>query len=131
MKFLCTIALTFSVMLTCCGCSTTARGPHRPAIVNHAVYIKLKNPADANEIIADGDRDLRMIPGVVEYYAGKRMETGRPGVDESFDVGFYLGFRTIEDYEAYLHHPAHVAAVEKWKPRWESIKICDVIDQSP
>lgn len=128
MRFISCPQFAMAVIMMCSGCASTVQLPHRPALVNHAVYFKLQNPAEADELIADCDRDLRWIPGVVSYYAGKRPEPARPNADDSYDVGFYLGFNSMEEYQRYLEHPAHVAAVEKWKPRWVSIRICDVID---
>ena len=126
------LIIGLTVFLSCCvGCAPTARGPSRPALVSHSVYIKLKNPADAAEIIADGDRDLRTIPGIKSYYGGTRLEPARLGADDSYDVGFFMAFGSREDYQRYLEHPKHVAAVEKWRPRWESIRIFDVIDPTP
>src|SRR5262245_26312185 len=118
------------------GCETTPRSragglPPRPALINHIVFFKLKNPQDAAELIADCDRTLADIPGVVSYYAGKRLDTGRTNVDANFDVGFYVGFNSKEDYARYVDHPNHIAAVNKWRPRWESIRIEDVIDETP
>jgi len=109
----------------------TTNAAARPAVINHVVLFKLKNSNDASELIQDCDRDLSGIPGIVSYYAGKRLDIGRPHVETNFDVGFYVGFQNQTDYAAYLSHPKHVAAVAKWNPRCESIRIQDVIDETP
>ena len=116
---------------TMAGCAVAPRGPARSAPISHAVYFKLKNPADVDELIADCDRDLRGIPGIVTYFCGRRLDQGRSSVDASFDVGFLVGFNSTADYQRYLDHPNHQAAVAKWKPRWESIRIDDAIDPTP
>ena len=131
-----TIILLISMAVTLIGCETTSRHragalPPRPALINHTVYFKLKNPQDADELIADCDRTLAAIPGVVSYFAGKRLDTDRPNVDADFDVGFYVGFNSQTDYATYVDHPNHVAAVNKWRSRWDSIRIEDVIDATP
>ncbi len=110
------------------GC---AGGPARPAAVNHPVFVKLKNPADAPALIADCDARLAAIPGVVSYYCGTPLDTGRASVDLGFDVGLYLGFASVADLEAYVAHPDHVALVNDWKPRIEWLRVHDVMDESP
>ena len=127
-------AITFTLLalaIMSIGCETTHPTSHRPALINHGVYVKLKNPADADELIADCDRNLAHFPGIVSCYTGKRLDTGRPGIDRTFDVGFFAGFMSQDDYQRYLDSPQHQAALAKWSPRWESIRIDDVIDPTP
>lgn len=118
------------------GCATSPRTkasavPQRPARINHVVFFRLKNAADSDELIADCDHTLATIPGVISYFCGKHLDTGRTNVDANYDVGLYLGFATPEDYARYVDHPNHIAGVNKWKPRWEWIRIQDVIDDTP
>lgn len=108
------------------GCS-----PERPARINHIVFFKLQEPADAAELIADCDLDLASVPGVTSYYCGQHGDFGRKNVESDYDVGFYVGFDSDEAYRAYLADPKHVEIVEKWKPRWEWIRIYDVVDDTP
>ena len=96
------------------------------------VFIKLQNPADADELIRDCDTMLAPIPGVEFYACGKHFETGRgASVDSNYDVGLYFGFNSEKDYTRYVEHPDHVAGVNKWRPRWQWIRIHDVSDPSP
>jgi len=129
------IPLVFALFIVlggcCCSHEFRCGGrtvPPRPARINHVVFFRLQNPADANELIADCDRMLATIPGVTSYYAGKHIDTGRTTVDANYDVGFFVGFETEADYAAYVAHPNHVAAVNKWKTRWEWIRVHDVLD---
>lgn len=103
----------------------------RPAAINHIAFFKLKNPGDAAELIADCDHSLGRLPGVVSYFCGRPLNTGRTNVDSDFDVGFYVGFASEADYSAYVAHPNHKALVAKWQPRWQSIHILDVSDPTP
>lgn len=114
------------------GCSGPGRagGPARPAVVNHPVFVKLKDPADAPALIADCDRRLASIPGVVSYYCGTPLDTGRAGVDLDFDVGIFVGFMSESDYAAYVAHPNHVGLVADWKPRIEWLRVHDVVDET-
>ncbi len=121
-------------LLSGCSCTTCDFGrdrPLRPARINHLAFFKLKNPADARELIADCDRHLATIPGVLSYYAGTHLDVGRGNVDGNYDVGFFVGFETEEAYRQYVNHPSHVMVVEKWKPRWEWIRVHDVLDETP
>ena len=90
------LALAIVSLLGACAASPT--GPARPARINHLAFFKLKNPADADELVRDCDRKLATIRGVVSYYAGKHLDVGRATVDGDYDVGLYLGFMTEADY---------------------------------
>ncbi len=95
------------------------------------VYFKLQDPDEAWELIRDCDEKLSVIPGVTSYFCGQHGDYGRPTVDDDYDVGFYVGFESDQDYERYLVDPRHVAVVEKWKPRWEWVRITDIVDETP
>ena len=120
------ILILFGLLGAITGCA-----PDRPARINHVVLFKLQEPAEAGELIADCDRELAVIPGVTSYFCGPPGDFGRDIVDSNYDVGFYVGFDTDEAYEAYLVDPRHVETVNKWKPRWEWIRIYDVMDETP
>lgn len=117
----------------CCCCGSAQRHailPPRPALINHAVFFKLHDPADAEELLADCDRLLATIPGVVSYYAGRHHDVGRSHVFSDYHVGMFVGFNSDADYAVYADHPNHIAAVEKWRPRWEWIRVYDVLDEA-
>ncbi|MEE8130648.1 MAG: Dabb family protein [Vicinamibacterales bacterium] len=119
------------VVILMYGCAATSANPPRPARINHVVFFKLKNPEDAVKLIHDCDTKLATIPGVIAYFAGPHLETGRASVDADYDVGFYVGFMREDAYRGYVEHPAHIAVVEKWKPRLESLLVRDVLDETP
>ncbi|MCA9294621.1 MAG: Dabb family protein [Phycisphaerales bacterium] len=127
-RLILTTAVLAASLLTACAYHEY---PVRPALVNHPVFITLNDPADVDECTADCDRLLATIPGVVSYYCGTPLDTGRDTVDTNYHVGLYLGFNSVEDYNAYVTHPQHVATVEKWKPRIKVLMIRDVIDETP
>ncbi len=105
--------------------------PTRPARINHVVFFKLIDPADAEELITDCDALLATIPGIVSYYAGRHLEKGRGNVDSDYDVGLYLGFMSEEDYDYYIRHTNHVEVVVKWKDRLDWLRVHDVLDETP
>lgn len=112
------------------GCLLLGCSPQRPARINHVVFFKLQAGWDADELIYDCDRDLARLAGVESYYCGRHGEYGRDIVDSDYDVGFYVGFNSDEAYQAYLDDPKHLELVKKWKPRWEWIRIYDVVDDT-
>lgn len=126
------------IVLTCAlGCSssegpgTTAAMPLVPAALNHPVYFKLNDPGEADALIADCNRLLRPIPGVVAYYVGRPYDSGRASVTHDYDVGLYIGFATAEDYSNYVDHPNHVALVSAWRDRLEWLRVHDILDETP
>lgn len=121
--------LLLIAMLATIGCAATPDTlPPRPAKINHFVVFKLNDPAQANELIRDCDELLGTIPGVVSYFAGRHHDVGRDHIYSDYDVGFFVGFNSDEDYEVYVDHPNHIAVVEKWRPRMESMRVYDVFD---
>lgn len=100
------------------------------AKINHLVFFGLQNQEDRNELIVDCNNKLSTIGGVVTYWCGEHGDFGRDVVDGEYDVGACFGFESKEDYEFYLKHPAHIEIVQKWKPRWNWIRIHDVVDRS-
>jgi len=119
------------------GCSTDrthvvahqdAAPPAGVARLGHLVFLSLKDPTDTAELIESSRAELRGIPGLTALGVGTPLETGRDAVDSDYDVALYLGFDTEDDYAAYLVHPAHVAYVEAWRSRFESIRIFDVLE---
>ena len=97
-----------------------------PARIGHVVLITLQDPSKADELIESSRGQLGPIPGITSFGVGRHLETGRDTVDGDYDVALYLGFETEQDYARYLVHPDHVAYVEYWQPRMESIRIFDI-----
>jgi hypothetical protein len=119
------------VLVTLPGCATQPRAASRPARINHVVFVKLHDPADAPELISDCDAMLRTLPMVRRYYAGSHIYTGRATVESDYDVGAYFGFDTADDYAAYVVHPTHVELVTRWRSRFQWMRVYDVLDETP
>ena len=113
------------------GCATSPPVTRRAAPVSHVVFFKLKAATDASELLADCDAKLTAIPGVLSYAAGKHLDMGRSNVESDYDLGLYVGLADETGYRAYLEHPSHTELVQKWRPRWEWIRIYDVYDPTP
>ena len=100
----------------------------RAALIHHVVFIRLADPADTADLIADCDSLLPTIPGVVRYWRGTHFDMGRANVIGDYAVGLEVAFENREAYRAYLEHPQHVELVERWRPRWTDATIYDVWD---
>jgi hypothetical protein len=129
MKSLAPLVMGAAAMLA--GCVSNPVVPHRPARINHIVLVKLHDPGQADTLVREADATIGLIPTVSSYVAGRHFDFGRPEVQTDYDVGIYVGFLTPEDYQAYLVHPWHTGLVDRWKPQCESLRIYDVLDDTP
>lgn len=132
-------AAALSLVLLAAGCDSktynetyidgvSTDGPKPTAQIGHVVLLTLSDPADTDELVAASREALADIPGLTHYSAGVHLETGREAVLSNYHVALYIGFDSEEDYAAYLVHPDHVAFVDAWQPRFESIVIYDIAD---
>ena len=80
--------------------------------VVHVVLVWLKEPGNATHRarVVEATRSFSTIPGVEEIRVGEPVPSGRPTVDDSFDIGLYMIFASKEALDAYLVHPEHQAA---------------------
>ena len=116
--------IVFAVSGGCAGPGGAMRAP-----LQHVVLIKLRDSRQAEALLADTRRRLSAVPAVSELWAGRPFDVGRGGVDLDWDVGVIVSFADRAAYEAYLSHPEHIALVEAWQPRWEWIRVADLLDQ--
>jgi len=117
-------------MMLCClpallivGCVN-----QRAATIQHVVLIKLNDPAQASALLEDCDRDLSGLGCVVEYWSGLPDQSGRvsEAIDTDWDAALCVGYIDADAYLTYVDHPAHVALVQRWKPRMTWLRIHDV-----
>ncbi len=81
--------------------------------VIHVVLLWLNEPGNVEhrrELI-EVSRSFASIPGIVSVKVGTPVVSEREVVDDSFDVGLYLEFRSRNALDAYRSHPAHVQAI--------------------
>jgi 5,10-methylenetetrahydrofolate reductase len=92
----------------------------------HIAFFEFK-PSCTEEDIADVWRimeDLpKQIPGILDLTWGKN--TSSEGLSEGFTYSFVMLFESAAARDAYLPHPAHLAAVDKVVPRLERVVVCD------
>lgn len=125
-----TLLLALAFLLGGCAASPAA-GPPRPARICHIVLITLHDKADLPALQAECDRDLAAIPGVTCFAAGPHIDTGRPTVLTDYHLALVIGFETADDYAVYVAHPLHTTLVERWKPRIASLRVYDILDETP
>jgi len=90
------------------GCVSTHQS-ERKQVLSHVVLCWLKEPGNTehrNQIIQIS-KTFSKIPGVLEVRAGKVIESDRPIVDDSFDVGILVIVPDAKRLQEYLDHPIH------------------------
>lgn len=104
--------------------------------VVHGVYLWLKPTVNdlqkqqQREKLIFASKKLRAIDGVRELKVGQVISSERSIVDDSFDVGLYFYFDSVEMMNIYLAHPVHVAVVKKEiKPLVSQIRVMDFYDE--
>ena len=93
-------------------------------MIERYVFIKLRedhsSPAGRAEVVAEAERALSELPGVIS------MTAGLPADDHAraaWDVSLALRFSTLADADAYRHHPDHRRFVDDFlAPRLAVIK---------
>ena len=119
--------LTSSALLLCMlPCAATAAGSSG---VEHVVMCWLKTPGDAAQIeeVLRVSRELATIPGLRSLHAGTALQSERPIVDDSFDVGVVMDFESPEAMDAYLVNPEHVRRVnETLRPLCGRVLVHDI-----
>jgi len=83
-------------------------------------------PDAADDLIAGANRLLKNIPGVLQFHIGKMVPSGRPVVEQSYQVALNLIFPDKATEEAYQKHPQHVEYVAKYvKPLVKKLLVYD------
>lgn len=99
--------------------------------IHHVVIVWFKddiNQTDLNDIFTEINK-LKKIPGIISLHTGSPIASERPIVDDSFDMGIHMTFRTADEMNDYLQHPIHVAFINKWiKPVLKKILVYDFND---
>jgi hypothetical protein len=94
--------------------------------VLHVVLVKLKNPADAQELVNDTQRTLGLTSDAHALTPGVALGVKRPEVDDDYTVAFVMEFRDADCYQRYLESEAHKGLVARWLPRAERLRAMDI-----
>lgn len=127
------------LLLTVGSGEAQGAGPGHGASVLHVVFVWLKDPGNAahRAQVIEASRSFADIDGVLEVRAGEPVASDRSIVDDSFDVGIYLRFATIDDMRAYLSDERHESALrDVLQPVTERYLVYDiaepgVVDDNP
>ncbi len=120
-------SLLIFLVVTACVTSQNNESQTKSKLV-HVVLIWLKQPGNIEhrERIINVSQGLKEIPTVQKISVGQPVTSNRKIVDDSFDVGLTMTFKSIEDMQRYLAHPMHRNAVEDvLKPLAAEIKVYD------
>ena len=120
----------FMLSIVLVECSTTNYDQERYVI--HIVLIWLKEPGNEQHIkrIVDQSKNLKQISEIRQLRVGKSIPSNRKIVDDSFDVGIYMTFDSMEDMQRYLQHPIHKMAVKTViKPLSERLLVYDIAEK--
>lgn len=109
MRFICLLLITF---LSACD-STFVKDVQT---VNHVVLVWFNQSVDDGYIhqVVVASQQLERISGVVSITAGRPIESERPVVDDSFDLGLVIRFDSVENMRSYVSDPVHKKFVEDY-----------------
>jgi hypothetical protein len=95
------------------GCAQKVQKPANP--VQHVVLLWFTARTDSwiQQVEAETLK-LRAIPQVLSLETGQAIKSNREIVDDSFDLGITVTFRSVEDMKKYLVAPRHTKFVDTW-----------------
>jgi len=64
------------------------------------------------------------VPQIVTYAGGRSIETVVDGKPQWGSL-HYFTFSHMEDIETYVHHPAHLEFIERYKHLWKDVMVCN------
>ena len=109
-----------------------AAEPGHDTTVVHVVLVWLKEPGNLEhrQRIIEISREFETIPGVIDVHVGEVVPSDRPIVDDSFDVGLYLTFSSVEAMQTYLANDRHQQALrEVFRPLAKRYIVYDFQDE--
>ncbi|MFM8933652.1 MAG: Dabb family protein [Gemmataceae bacterium] len=100
--------------------------PGEKPVLKHIVLYKFKDSltqAQVDEVINAFNALPSKIPGIIGYEAGTNVS--KEGKSEGLTHSFVLTFKSMQDLDAYIAHPAHQAYVDIVKTRREKVVVFD------
>lgn len=99
-------------LLACCSISLVACAspPERPTMVEHVVFVWLKDKGNPDHVAAliDASQSFTVIPGVLAVETGGPLPSDRPVVDATYDLAIRMRFDSAGALQDYATHPLHV-----------------------
>ncbi|MBN2475707.1 MAG: Dabb family protein [Pirellulales bacterium] len=126
-RFVLTVFILGSACIGLQYFSRLAAGKRVEAVsgVAHDVFFSLKDAGEVAKIalVADSQKYLGSIPGIVSYAAGTRSDMERDVNDRNFDVSLHIVFQDKAALQEYLVHPMHTAYVARHEPNCQKIRV--------
>lgn len=97
-----------------------------PKLLRHVVLFKFKEEAteqQINDIVKAFGELPSKIDEIHSYEWGKN--NSPEGLSKGFEHCFFVTFKSEEDRDAYLPHPAHQAFVKELKPILDDVTVVD------
>jgi hypothetical protein len=125
--------MTAAVCALLAACAGPAeRGDAAAEPVAHLVLCWLEDAgnADHRRRVIERTRALAYAPGMLDLRVGPALPSERGIVDDSFDVGVYMRFRSRAAMQRYLEDPVHKQAVrEVFRPLCREIRVHDFLER--
>jgi hypothetical protein len=113
------------------GCSAPEKSGFHPGQVTHIVLCWLKEAGNETykRVLIETSRSMAKIPGVLSVSAGEPVKSGRPIVDDSFDVGITFVFKDTSALRMYLENPLHKETQRSvLQPLVKKVVIYDILE---
>ena len=120
------IGLALILVCLSVGCAQKVQKPANP--VQHVVLLWFTADVTNNRVqqVEAETLKLRAIPQLLSLETGPSIKSDRPIVDDSFDLGIAMTFRSVDDMNQYLIDPRHIKFVDTWlKGRLDKMLVYD------
>ena len=120
------IGLALILVCLSVGCAQKVQKPANP--VQHVVLLWFTADVTNNRVqqVEAETLKLRAIPQLLSLETGPSIKSDRPIVDDSFDLGIAMTFRSVDDMNQYLIDPRHTKFVDTWlKGRLDKMLVYD------
>jgi len=123
-KYLFPVLLIAGVFMMAYASEHTSKEQH--GLLRHVVCFKFKDSAsqeNIDQVVEEFVALEEKIPFIVDFEWGTNVSP--ENLNKGFTHGFVATFKTAEDRDKYLPHPAHKAFVEVLKPHLDDVFVID------
>lgn len=83
-------------------------------MIRHIVIFWTDKPHGENQQkVLNAAKELKNIPGVINFHCGSPVSSARAAVDDSFACAIAMDFEDAEALKTYASHPEHVRFVNE------------------
>jgi len=94
----------------------------------HNVFFSLKDksPEKIEQLIADSEKSLAILPGITSFACGVReVALIREVNDRDFDISIHILFESKEAHDAYQVSPSHHEYIARNEDNWAEVRVFD------